>query len=56
MTNKAEHEWFVVNIEAAVAGGLDVDNVKRFEAQYGNIKDQETTAMPFNFGAPTAQA
>ena len=33
-----------------------IDNVKRFEAQYGNIKDQETTAMPFNFGAPTAQA
>ena len=33
-----------------------IDNVKRFEAQYGNIKDQETTTMPFNFGAPTAQA
>jgi 3-methyladenine DNA glycosylase Tag len=33
-----------------------IDNVKRFEAQYGNIKDQEQTAMPFNFGAPTAQA
>jgi 3-methyladenine DNA glycosylase Tag len=33
-----------------------IDNVKRFEAQYGNIKDQEATAMPFNFGAPTAQA
>ena len=33
-----------------------IDNVKRFEAQYGNIKDQETTAMPFNFGSPTAQA
>lgn len=34
-----------------------IDNIKRFEAQYGNIKDQEpATAMPFNFGAPTAQA
>lgn len=33
-----------------------IDNVKRFEAQYGNIKDQETTAMPFNFGTPPAQA
>src|SRR5580704_13519583 len=34
-----------------------IDNVKRFEAQYGNIKDQEpATTMPFNFGAPTAQA
>lgn len=33
-----------------------IDNVKRFEAQYGNIKDQETQAMPFNFGSPTAQA
>jgi hypothetical protein len=33
-----------------------IDNVKRFEAQYGNIKDQETSVMPFNFGAPPAQA
>jgi len=33
-----------------------IDNVKRFEAQYGNIKDQEATTMPFNFGTPTAQA
>ena len=34
-----------------------IDNVKRFEAQHGNIKDQEAaTAMPFNFGTPTAQA
>src|SRR5471030_3290713 len=33
-----------------------VDNVKRFEAQYGNIKDQDTPTMPFNFGSPTAQA
>jgi Protein of unknown function (DUF3467) len=33
-----------------------VDNVKRFEAAHGVIKDQETTALPFNFGAPTAQA
>ena len=33
-----------------------IDNIKRFEAQYGNIKDQETPQMPFNFGTPTAQA
>ena len=33
-----------------------IDNIKRFEAQYGNIKDQETPTMPFNFGAPPAQA
>lgn len=33
-----------------------IDNVKRFEAQNGVIKDQENTAMPFNFGTPTAQA
>ena len=33
-----------------------IDNVKRFEGQYGVIKDQESTASPFNFGTPTAQA
>lgn len=33
-----------------------IDNVKRFETQHGNIKDQETAAMPFNFGMPPAQA
>ncbi len=33
-----------------------IDNVKRFEAQYGNIKDQESPAMPYNFGTPPAQA
>src|SRR5580692_5150116 len=33
-----------------------VDNVKRFEAQYGNIKDQEAINLPFNFGMPPAQA
>lgn len=33
-----------------------IDNVKRFETQYGNIKDQEAPAMPFNFGTPPAQA
>jgi 3-methyladenine DNA glycosylase Tag len=33
-----------------------IDNVKRFEAQHGNIKDQEASAMTFNFGAPPAQA
>lgn len=33
-----------------------VENVKRFEAQYGPIKDQEATNIPYNFGGPTAQA
>ena len=33
-----------------------VENVKRFEAQHGTIKDQEQVSMPFNFGTPTAQA
>lgn len=33
-----------------------VDNVKRFEAQHGQIKDGEATNMPFTFGGPTAQA
>ena len=33
-----------------------IDNVKRFESQYGNIKDQEMPAVPFNFGTPPAQA
>jgi hypothetical protein len=33
-----------------------VDNVKRFEAQHGQIKDQEPVTLPFNFGMPPAQA
>lgn len=33
-----------------------VENVKRFEAQHGPIKDQEQVNMPFNFGTPPAQA
>lgn len=33
-----------------------VDNVKRFESQYGVIKDQEQPALPFTFGTPAAQA
>ena len=33
-----------------------VENVKRFEAQHGNIKDQEAGAMPFNFGGTAGQA
>ncbi|MCW3121489.1 MAG: hypothetical protein JWQ38_981 [Flavipsychrobacter sp.] len=31
-----------------------IDNVKGFETQYGNIKDQEAPAMPFNFNTPPA--
>src|SRR5215217_7736498 len=33
-----------------------VDNVKRFEAAHGVIKDNEQINLPFNFGGPTAQA
>lgn len=33
-----------------------VENVKRFEAQNGVIKDPETKSLPFNMGNPTAQA
>lgn len=28
------------------------ENVRRFEAQFGEVKDQQSTAMPFNFGPP----
>ncbi len=33
-----------------------VDNVKRFEAQHGVIKDQEATSLPFAFNGPAGQA
>ncbi len=33
-----------------------VENVKRFEAQHGAIKEQETVNLPFNFGGTTGQA
>ncbi|MBL7684181.1 MAG: DUF3467 domain-containing protein [Flavipsychrobacter sp.] len=33
-----------------------VENVKRFEAQNGVIKEQETVNLPFNFGGTTGQA
>ena len=33
-----------------------VDNVKRYEAANGIIKDQEQVAIPFTFGGPAAQA
>ena len=33
-----------------------VENVKRYEAQNGPIKDHEQVNIPFNFGTPTAQA
>jgi hypothetical protein len=32
------------------------DNVKKFESQYGSIKEGEASAIPMNFGGPTAQA
>lgn len=33
-----------------------VENVKRFEAQNGTIKEQEQINVPFNFNGPTGQA
>lgn len=34
-----------------------IDNIKRYEAQNGVIKDQEqTNNLPFTFGGPTAEA
>ncbi len=33
-----------------------VDNVKRFEAAHGVIKENEQVNLPFTFGGPTAQA
>ncbi len=32
------------------------DNVKKFEAMHGDIKDSDLDQIPFNFGGPTAQA
>ena len=33
-----------------------VENITRFEATNGNIKDLEAVDLPMNFGGPTAQA
>ena len=33
-----------------------VENVKRFEAANGPIKEQEQVNVPFNFGGTTGQA
>lgn len=33
-----------------------VENVKKFEAQHGTIKDQEQVNVPFTFAGPTGQA
>lgn len=32
------------------------DNVNRFEAQHGEIKDVDQPQIPMNFGGPTGQA
>jgi hypothetical protein len=32
------------------------DNIGRYEAMHGKIKDIETNALPLTFGGPTAQA
>jgi len=33
-----------------------IDNVKKFETANGTIQDMESVEIPFNFGAPAAQA
>jgi hypothetical protein len=33
-----------------------IENVRRFEAVNGNIKDVEEVSFPINFGGPAAQA
>ena len=33
-----------------------VDNIKKFEGQYGVIEEPEQPQMPMNFNTPTAQA
>ncbi|HTG54952.1 MAG TPA: DUF3467 domain-containing protein, partial [Niabella sp.] len=33
-----------------------VDNIEKFEAMNGTIKDLDETQIPVNFGGPTAQA
>ena len=34
-----------------------IDNIKRYEAQNGVVKDQEqNNSLPFSFGGPTAEA
>ncbi len=33
-----------------------IENVQKFEASHGEIKDMESVEMPFNFGGPPAQA
>jgi hypothetical protein len=33
-----------------------VENIKRYEAQHGNIKDQDQVALPFNYAGPAGQA
>ncbi len=32
------------------------DNISKFEASHGHIKETEQPAIPMNFGGPTAQA
>jgi len=32
------------------------DNISKFEAAHGHIKETEATGLPMNFGGPTAQA
>ena len=36
--------------------GALADNIQKFEATHGTIKQTEGIALPMNFGGPTAQA
>jgi hypothetical protein len=33
-----------------------IDNIKRYESQFGVIKDPEQNSLPFTFGGPAAEA
>jgi len=57
--NKAKVKSRIVltPIHAKKLLGALAENVKKYEAQYGKIKDDEpNNNMPMNFGTPTAQA
>lgn len=56
--NKAKVKSRVVltPIHAKKLLGAMAENIKKFEAQFGKIKDDTNGDIPMNFGTPTAQA
>jgi hypothetical protein len=46
---------YCVNPATCLLGAL-ADNVQKYEAVHGTIKQTESIGMPMNFGGPTAQA